>query len=311
VNNSELIWRKTAFSIREGFFMKIKPIVKCIDFAVPRNSITGLIGPNGAGKTTTLKLGAGLIRPQTGEVLIRNVPAQQTKSRSLIGFLTENQYAYPHLRLKEWLLMMAALSGIKSKEAASNTSKMLELFELMSLKNQLMQSLSKGQLQRAGLAQALIHSPAILLLDEPMSGLDPYWRLRVQQILLDFKKDGGTILFSSHILSDVERLCDRLVLIKDGEVSWKGKIKNLPRKIKFYEAVISGTNDENLFQYISYTNIKIHQNDTTVISFPVSQKNKLIELASKNIISLISLTPVQQNIDEVMCRSMMDNNKVS
>ena len=127
MNNSELIWRNSAFSIRHGFFMKKKRIVNCIDFSVPKGSITGLAGPNGAGKTTTLKLGAGLIKPQTGKVLIRNIPAHHTKARSLIGFLTENQYAYPHLRLKEWLQMMAELSGIKSKEAASKTLKVFRV----------------------------------------------------------------------------------------------------------------------------------------------------------------------------------------
>ena len=311
MNNSELIWRKVVFSIRHGFFMKIKPIVRGIDFSVPKGSITGLAGPNGSGKTTTLKLGAGLIKPQTGEILIRNIPAQQRKARSLTGFLTENQYAYPHLLLKEWLQMMAELSGIKSKEAASKTLKVLELFELIPLKNQLMQSLSKGQLQRAGLAQALIHSPAILLLDEPMSGLDPYWRLRVQELLLDFKKNGGTILFSSHILSDVERLCDRLVLIKDGRVSWKGEIKDLPRKIKFYEAVISGTNLDNLFQNISNTDIESRHDGNWVISFPVNHKNRIIELASSNKISLISLIPVQENIEEVLFKSIKDADEIS
>ncbi len=291
--------------------MQIKPIVRCIDFSVPKGSITGLAGPNGAGKTTTLKLGAGLIKPQTGEVLIRNIPAHQTKARSLTGFLTENQYAYPHLRLKEWLQMMAELSGIKSKESARKTLEILELVELRSLKNQLVQTLSKGQLQRAGLAQALIHSPAILLLDEPMSGLDPYWRLRVQQILLDFKKNGGTILFSSHILSDVERLCDRLVLIKNGQISWKGQITDLPRKIKSYEAVISKTNDQNLIQSISNTEIEFRQDGTWVISFPVDKKNQIIELASKNLISLISLNPIQENIEEVLFKSMTDVKKTS
>ncbi len=291
--------------------MQIKPIVKCIDFSVPKGSITGLAGPNGAGKTTTLKLGAGLIKPQTGEVLIRNIPAHLTKARSLTGFLTENQYAYPHLRLKEWLQMMAELSGIKSKIAASKTIEVLELVELRSLKNQLMQTLSKGQLQRAGVAQALIHSPDILLLDEPMSGLDPYWRHRVQQILLDFKKNGGTILFSSHILSDVERLCDRLVLINDGQISWKGEISALPRTIKSYEAVVSKLKDPNLIQSISSTDIDFRKDGTWLISFPVDKKDQVIELASKNIISLISLKPIQENIEEVLFKSMPDIKKES
>ncbi|WP_084068696.1 ABC transporter ATP-binding protein [Desulfocicer vacuolatum] len=291
--------------------MKIKPIVSCINFSVPKGRITGLVGPNGAGKTTTLKLGAGLIKPQSGEVLIRNIPAHQKKARSLTGFLTENQYAYPHLRLKEWLQMMAELSGIKSKKAAYRTLEILELVELRSLKNQLMQTLSKGQLQRAGLAQALIHSPAILLLDEPMSGLDPYWRLRVQQILLDFKKNGGTILFSSHILSDVERLCDSLVLIKNGQISWKGEISALSRKIKFYEAVVSKINDQKLIQNISNSEIELRHDGTWMISFPVDKKNKIIELASKNIISLISLKPIQENIEEMLLYSITDVKKAS
>ncbi len=291
--------------------MRTKAIVRDINFSVPKGSITGLVGPNGAGKTTTLKLGSGLVKPQTGEVLIRNIPAHQILARALTGFLTENQYAYPHLRLKEWLKMMAELSGISSKMATDKTLDVLELVELKDLQNQLMQTLSKGQLQRAGLAQALIHSPPILLLDEPMSGLDPYWRHRMQQILLDFKKNGGTILFSSHILSDVERLCDRLVLIKEGQISWKGAMSELPREIKSYEAVISKVTDINLTQHIPYADIEFRQDKTWVIFFPVDKKNHIIELASENKFSMISLRPIQENIEEVLFKSKTDVEKAS
>lgn len=288
--------------------MRTKSIVKDIDFSVPKGSITGIVGSNGAGKTTTLKLGSGLIKPQTGEVLIRNLPAYQAKARSFIGFLTENQYAYPHLNLREWLQMMAELSGIKSMDAASKCSKILELLGLNNLKNQRMRSLSKGQLQRAGIAQAMVHCPAILLLDEPMSGLDPHWRFRVHQILSDFKKKGGTILFSSHILSDVERLCDSLVLIKDGKMSWKGQMSEIPRKIKSYEAVVSEINDLSLLKNFD---IKDFQDGKCLLSFPLDKKKQIIELASQNIISLISLKPIQENIESVLFESLIDLKEAS
>ncbi len=213
-----LEWRSVSFVVPYGFWMRPKTIIDGLELSVPEGAALGLVGPNGAGKTTTIKLGAGLIRPASGQVFINGKPSLHSRSRICLGLLTETQYIYPHLKLYEWLTMAAGLSGLTGADRNRRVCEVLEKMDLVSKANQLMRTLSKGQTQRAGIAQALIHKPSILLLDEPMSGLDPLWRYRIQEILLAFKAGGGTLLFSSHILSDVERLSDEVALIDGGRI---------------------------------------------------------------------------------------------
>ena len=295
-----LQWKDVTFAVRHGFWMKSKIILKNINFDVPEGSVIGLVGPNGAGKTTTIKLGAGLLQPESGKVLIHSRPATEPKARSCIGLLTESQYIYPHLRLREWLIMMAGLSGLKGKRRTQRINDVLDLLDLTGQASQMMHTLSKGQVQRAGLAQALVHEPAILLLDEPMSGLDPYWRYRVQRILLDFKSSGGTILFSSHILVDVERLSDHVVLIEGGLVRWTGSLADLPRKNKGYEAICL-TEQPELLKKLAYENkIEARPEGGWIIAISIDKRDDLLHLASRGTITLDSLRPIQEEIEEVL-----------
>jgi ABC-2 type transport system ATP-binding protein len=230
-------WKDVSFSVRHGFLMKNRAILRNINLNVSKGSVLGLVGPNGAGKTTTLKLGAGLLAPDCGSVLINGKNATDKMARTFLGLLTETQYIYPHMQLKEWLIMLAGLSGISGRSSRHRADEMLAEVELVKQKNQMMHTLSKGQLQRAGLAQALLHDPDILLLDEPMSGLDPYWRYKILNILIEYKKKGGTIVFSSHILGDVETLSDKVALLQKGKIIWSGRLKELDRKVAGYKII--------------------------------------------------------------------------
>ncbi|MEZ4529035.1 MAG: ABC transporter ATP-binding protein [Desulfobacterales bacterium] len=295
-----LEWKNVSFAARQGFWMKLRKIVQDIDISVPPGTVLGLVGPNGAGKTTTIKLGAGLLHPLSGKVLIKGISAAESKARKSVGLLTENQYIYPHLRLREWLEMLAGFSGIKGGERMHRVDTVLEAFELSDLSQQLMHTLSKGQLQRAGLAQAFVHKPEILLLDEPMSGLDPYWRYRVQQILTDFKSSGGTILFSSHILMDVERLSDQIVLIKEGRVQWHGCPKDMQRKIKAYEAICRSSSPEALKNIAEKGSVLPQPAGEWRASIPENKKEELLQMVSQGKIDLLSLRPIQEEIEEIL-----------
>ncbi|WP_166404943.1 ABC transporter ATP-binding protein [Desulfonema ishimotonii] len=282
--------------------MRPRKIVHDIALDIGRGCALGLVGPNGAGKTTTIKLGAGLLRPETGQVSIFGRPAPEAASRKCLGLLTENQYIYPHLRLREWLVMLAGFSGLSARQSRQRLEAVLSAVDLTARADQMMHTLSKGQLQRAGLAQALIHEPEILFLDEPMSGLDPYWRYQVQQMLSDFKSRGGTILFSSHILADVERLSDSIALLEEGRICWRGNLSELSRNIKGYEALCRTDQTEILEKISVNGKPELQSEGGWRVSVPVDRKDELIRLASQGTITLDSLRPVREELEEILFR---------
>jgi len=304
-----LDWIKVSFSVRQGFWLRPKLILEGIDLSVPGGSITGLVGPNGAGKTTTIKLGAGLISPTSGQVLIQGRKASEAGAKEHLGLLTEIQYTYPHLRLREWLDMLAGLSGLKGSGRTHGVDHALDIVDLRGQADQMMGTLSKGQIQRAGLAQAFLHKPSILLLDEPMSGLDPYWRYCVQHILQGFKSGGGTILFSSHILSDVERLCDRVALIKKGCIQWTGRLADLPRETRGYEVICRVENPDLLKQIAPEGKAEALPTGEWHVSIPVDQKEEVLWLVSAGKITLESLLPIQDEIEDVIFGFSSDSNR--
>lgn len=298
-----LEWKNVTFSVRQGFWMRSRKILHGINIKVPRGTVLGLVGPNGAGKTTTIKLGAGLLVPDAGQVMIKDSPASLPQAKKCLGFLTESQYIYPHLRLREWLLMLGGFSGLSGDRLVQRTETVLELAELLPQADQMMNTLSKGQLQRAGIAQSLVHDPDILLLDEPMSGLDPYWRHRIQSVLLDYKASGRTILFSSHILSDVERLSDRVVFLEKGQVQWEGRLCDMPRKITGYEMICETDQAELFEKFVKDKSDIIRQPEGNWrIMIPEDRKKDFLHTADTHSFNIISLRPVQEEIAEVLFR---------
>ena len=192
--------------------------VSDITFSLREGEIFGLIGHNGAGKTTTFKLLLGLLRPSSGTSLFLGRPSASTWARSLIGFLPEQAYFYDHLSVRETLEFYAGLYGLRGAERAARVG---ELAERLSLTHKLaapVRSLSKGNLQRVGIAQSIVHRPRLVILDEPMSGLDPVGRKDMRELILSLKRDGSTVIFSSHILPDAEALCDRVGILVRGSV---------------------------------------------------------------------------------------------
>ena len=299
-DNPALRWKHVEFTVRHGFWMTPRVILEDLDLSLPQGTVLGLVGPNGAGKTTTIKLGAGLLKPTAGQVEIYGVPAIESRARRGIGLLTETQYVYPHLRLGEWLAMMAGFSGLTGQNRKQRVLEVLEQLELTDQSDQMMRTLSKGQTQRAGLAQALVHKPGILLLDEPMSGLDPYWRLRIQKILRDFKTDRGTILFSSHIIADVERLSDRIALLDRGKLRWTGRLSDLQRNVKGYE-VLCGSEKPDLLTPYAIDGKLIHQPDGKwLFSIATGRKADILNLGHTKAITLESLRPMLEEIEEVL-----------
>lgn len=214
-------------TFRKPFGGKPVQAVRGVSFEVAQGEIFGFLGPNGAGKTTTLKMLTGLISPTggSGSILGRAIPSPETMGA--VGFLPENPYIYPYLTPREFVTLAARLSDVPGNEISERVQHAIQRVGMSAAIDRAARALSKGMLQRVGLAAALVHRPDLLILDEPMSGLDPVGRKDVRDIILEEKKSGRTILFSSHILSDVEMLCDRVCILKEGAVVVSGRLDEL------------------------------------------------------------------------------------
>lgn len=213
-----------------GFFRKKVLAVRGISFGVERGEIFGLLGPNGAGKTTTIKVAMGLIRPTGGSVTIEGQDSRKPASRINIGYLPENPYFHEYLTPRELLDFHGKMCGADRTTLSKKRDELIEKVGLAEAARRPLRKFSKGMLQRVGLAQALIGDPDILVLDEPMSGLDPIGRKFVADLMEELNRQGKTILFSSHILSDVERLCHRVVILHKGKKAAEGTLDELLKK---------------------------------------------------------------------------------
>lgn len=203
---------------KKEFTRKKVVALQSLTLSVERGEVLGFLGPNGAGKSTTIKLLLNLIRPTSGSLSIDGKDASDKEVRRLIGYLPENPYFYDHLSAKELLWFGGKSCDMENTAIKERTEALLKELELTDAMNRPLRSYSKGMVQRAGLALSLIHDPKILILDEPMSGLDPMGRRKVFELILRLKGEGKTIFFSSHILHDIERLCDRAAILINGSL---------------------------------------------------------------------------------------------
>jgi ABC-2 type transport system ATP-binding protein len=210
-----------------GLFRKRVDAVKKVSFEVRPGEIFGVLGPNGAGKTTTIKMLLGLIFPTAGRFTLFGKDAPGPEIMRRVGYLPENPYVYQYLRAHEFLDLCGRLCGMEPALRKKRADEMIHKVGLDHATDRPIGKFSKGMTQRIGLAQALLHDPDLLVLDEPMSGLDPIGRKEVRDLIVDERKRGKTVLFTSHILTDVERLCDRVALVNRGVVTAYGALGEL------------------------------------------------------------------------------------
>lgn len=247
---SEIQLQNISKTYNPGLFKKKVRAVDDLSFDVRQGEVFGLIGPNGAGKSSTIRMLLGLIRPDTGSILFRGKPLDDAGIQKVTGYLPENPYLYDHLNLRELLNFCGRTSGLDSAVIAERGQLLMTKLNLLDVQKRPLRTFSKGMLQRAGICFALLHDPAIIVLDEPMSGLDPIGRKMVFDLVMELKGEGKTIFFCSHILNDVERLCDRIGLIDQGRLVRsfeRGDFSRQDEKTVILEAVnLAATQAEEL-----------------------------------------------------------------
>jgi ABC-2 type transport system ATP-binding protein len=224
-------------SLRGRYLYTLGPI----SFSANEGEIFGYLGPNGAGKTTTMKLAMGLLRPTSGRILRFGSPSNSAAARKRMGFLPEQPYFYQHLSAFELLEFYGEMFGLSRRETARRAEELLEVVGLTNSRNTEISKFSKGMLQRIGLAQAMVNDPDLVVLDEPLSGLDPVGRREIRDLILGLKSRGKTVFFSSHILQDVEMICDRVAILSAGRIlKITGVAEVIEKSVKWIEVQVDG-----------------------------------------------------------------------
>ncbi|MBR4102768.1 MAG: ABC transporter ATP-binding protein [Thermoguttaceae bacterium] len=218
--------------------------LKALDLQVKRGEIFGLLGPNGSGKTTTIKLLLGLLFPTSGEVNILGRPASDVAKNERLGYLPEESYLYRFLNAEETLDFYGRLFNIPAAVRKQRVAQLIQMVGLESAKKRQLREYSKGMTRRIGLAQALVNDPDLILLDEPTSGLDPIGTRNMKNLILQLKEQGKTVIMSSHLLGDVQDVCDRVGVLYQGELKELGRVEDLLKIVEQTEIRVDGLSDE-------------------------------------------------------------------
>jgi ABC-2 type transport system ATP-binding protein len=290
-----------------GFWRKRK--VRALDalsLSVERGQIFGFLGANGAGKTTTLKLLMRLIYPTAGNAQILGHNIADVGMHNRIGYLPENPYFYDYLTAREFLEYCAEIFGAARNDRKERTRQLLRRVHLEEKSwNTQLRKFSKGMLQRVGLAQALINDPEVVFLDEPMSGLDPIGRREVRDLIATLRQEGKTVFMCSHILADIEVLCDRVAILKHGRLAHVGHLDELRRTAgdnNFVEVVVTGTDAGSLMRELGDPRrFSIDQTASGVrVQVPnESEVDAVIDALRKVNGKLVSVQPVRQSLEEL------------
>jgi ABC-2 type transport system ATP-binding protein len=281
-----------------GFWRKTPRVaLRPLNLTVAEGEVFGFLGPNGAGKTTTLKLLMGLVFPTGGTARILGKDINDSAIKAQIGFLPEQPYFYDYLTAKELLEYYAQLSGMEPKERGRKVEAMLERVGLKDAARVQLRKFSKGMLQRVGLAQAILHDPRVVFLDEPMSGLDPMGRREVRDLMEELKQQGKTVFFSTHILSDAEALCDRVAVIHQGELRGVGHVAELTSSVAGKVELI--WNGSAVPGGLNALGAECHVIGETVRAvLPEAQQEAAMEILRRERLRLVSLTPVRPSLEE-------------
>jgi ABC-2 type transport system ATP-binding protein len=293
-----------------GFWKKKK--VRALDgltLNVESGQIFGFLGGNGAGKTTTIKILMSLIFATTGSAKILGEDISSVKMRSRIGYCPENPYFYDYLKASELMMYFGELFGL---DKAKSKQKCEELLTKVGLEekdwNKQLRKFSKGMLQRVGIAQSLINEPEIVFLDEPMSGLDPIGRREIRELIADLREKGTTVFMSTHILSDIEALCDNVAILRGGKLAATGKLDDLLNDAgeqQSFEINVKGVSAESLqaeLSKIAGTTISSKPSGANIHVLEEKDIDKVLQITREKGGKLVSVQPVKQSLEELFVK---------
>ena len=287
-----------------GFFRKRR--VRALDglsLSIDQGQIFGFLGANGAGKTTTLKLLMRLIFPTTGSARILGHDIQDVQMHQRIGYLPENPYFYDYLTAREFLEYCAEIFGLPSAERKKRAADLLSRVGLDEKRwDTQLRKFSKGMLQRVGLAQSLVNDPEIVFLDEPMSGLDPVGRREVRDLIAALRDEGKTVFMCSHILSDIEVLCDRVAILKKGKLAQVGHLDELRQSTEGpnrMEVMATGADADALRQQLSATQITPTPRGLRIEISSEDEIERVIATLRKAGGKIVSVQPIKQSLEEL------------
>ncbi len=283
-------WRPRPYRALDALTLRVEP-----------GEVFGFLGPNGAGKSTTLKLLMQLIYPTSGTASILGRPVGDLAVRRRIGFLAENPYYYDYLTAEEVLAYFARLFGYSGAEVRERVTKVLDEVGMAGQRRMRLRQLSKGLLQRVGLAQALINDPELIFLDEPMSGLDPMGRRQVRDLILKLRERGCTVFFSSHILSDAETLCSRVGIMAQGRMVASGRVSDMIAfELKGWEMVVADLSDDaaRALAARARTVTPIAHGRFALDLPPDAEPERLMGELRASGATLVSLNPVRETLED-------------
>lgn len=258
--------------------------LKDVSFIVPEGDIIGFLGANGAGKTTSIKMAMDFIRPTSGNIVYGNeLGGNKLKAFKKLGYLPERPFFYPHLSGRDFCYYMGMLAEVDKKRIREKISYWAPRFKIEFALDREIRTYSKGMLQRIGFLATLIHEPKLIILDEPLSGLDPIGRKELKDIIVEVNKLGSTVFFSSHIISDVEEVCSNVIFLKNGELVFNGSVdKLIQENIKPISQI--RFQNENIINNITVSNDE--------------KEEKIIEIIKKGS-EIISVTPEKPSLEEI------------
>ena len=262
----------------------------------------GFIGPNGAGKSTTIKLLVGLLRPTSGRAWLFDQPAASVRVKERLGFLPELPYFYDYLSAEQFLYYCGQLFGLTTQEQRRRTETLLSMVGLERARREPLRKFSKGMLQRIGLAQALMNDPDLVILDEPLSGLDPIGRYQVREIILGLKQRGKTVFFSSHILSDVMMVCDRVGMLVEGRLAALGRIDELVGDSVHSIEIVSAISRPEVAARIAACADRLVEQEGKMFINVASEKvqDEVLDILRAEGCHIESITPNRKTLEELL-----------
>ena len=285
---------------RSGFRGSRITALDGIDFTVAAGEMFGLLGPNGAGKTTTVKILLDLTRPTAGEARIGGLPAGDPESRRRVGYLPEGHKIPGYLTARQTLSIFGRMSGMESKEIQLRGFELLEKLRIEKWIDVRVKKFSKGMTQRLGLACALIHSPTVLLLDEPTDGVDPVGRREIRDLLKAEAANGTAVLLNSHLLSEIELTCDRVAVLRSGKCAAFGRVEDLTRRAEQYKMVATPIDDTLVAAFRETGAVVERVNGHMILSVDgVQHLNALVDKLRAGGGMLSELAPVRSTLEDV------------